>query len=408
MKKILALIMALVMAVGLVACGGNKAPAPSNTPADPGTSENTPALPTAERKGGKILFCSSVTDGPQYEAYVAYLDEILGKMGYTWELVIGDPSNDPAGNLAAVQNAMTNNVVGFITAQDGGLAEIMAEYPDMYVVGFMTDMAGVFGEDGTSAACLNNDHFLGTVGDQYISGADLGKLYFDAVVEKGYHKVSTVTFPPFAFPNLMVADVTFRGLVEEYNKTASQPIEVVGDVEVLMFAPLSDAYFMDPAHQDLDAVVAPIAGCSFVYPAMKAAMDAGTISADTKLLTSGFDSDDSLLADFGGDGVIQSIVIGGVESMIWPVVMLDNAIQGKLPADYTGPEQVDSAIFLIDSREDMDKVVSSSLLYTGDASNIVADWSTVQSFLTTYHEGASYAALKDYLASDALTVEGLK
>lgn len=407
MKKILALLLALTMVFALVACG-NPGAAGTGTPNTDTPTTGTPGSETPERKTGKILFCSSLTDGPQYEAYTTYLDTILDELGYTWELVIGDPSNDPAGNLTAVRNAMTNNVVGLITAQDGGLAEIMAEYPDMYVVGFMTDMAGVFGEGGTSAACMENDHFLGTVGDQYISGESLGKLYFDIVVEQGYQKVSTVTFPPFAYPNLMVADVTFRALVAEYNKTAAKPIEIVGDVEVLMFEPLSDAYFMDASRKDLDAVVAPIAGCSFVYPTLKAAIEAGTISADTKLITSGFDSDESLLADFGGDGVIQSIVIGGVESIIWPVVMLDNAVQGKLPADYAGPEQVDSAIFLIDSREDMDKVISDSLLYTGDAAHIAADWNTVKTYLTSYNENASYAALKEYLASDALTVDGLK
>ncbi len=407
MKKILALLLALAMVFALASCSSSD-PNPSGSSDSPTPSVSQPSSPRPQRVGGKILFLSNMTDGPQYEAYSTYLDTILGEMGYSWDLVIGDPSNDPAGNLTAVQNAMTNDVVGLITTQDGGLAEIMAEYPDMYVVGFMTDLAGVFDEGGTSAACLENDHFLGTVGDQYISGEAMGKLYFDIVVEQGYKKVATVTFPPFAYPNLMVADVTFRALVAEYNQTADQPIEIVGDVEVLMFEPLSDAYFMDASRQDLDAIVAPIAGCSFVYPAMKAAADAGTISADTKLVTSGFDSDDSLLADFGGDGMIQSIVIGGVESMVWPVVMLDNAIQGKLPADYTGPEQKDSAIFIIKSREDMDKVISSSLLYTGDAENIVADWATVQTFLTTYNESATYAALNEYLASDALTVNGLK
>lgn len=404
MKKIVALLLTFVLVIGCLAgCGGE-----SGGGGATGGGSETGGSASTERVGGKILFLTNMTDGSQIDAYNAYMDMAFGNMGYSYEVVLADESNDPAANLQAVQNAMTNDVVGMIACVDGGLAEIMAEYPDLYVAGFTTDMSGVYGEGGTSAACLENDHFLGTVGDQYINGADMGQMYFDIVVEKGYKKVATITFPPFAYPNLTVADETFRALVEEYNETADEPIEVVGEVEVLMFEPLSDAYFMESERQDLDAIIAPIAGCQFVYPTLKAAIEAGTISADTKLVTSGFESDESMLSDFGDDGVIQSVVIAGVESIIWPIVMLDNAIQGKLPADYTEPEQVDSAIFLIDSREDMDKVISSSLLYTGDAANAVADWSVIQTFLTTYNEDATYAELCDYLHSEALTVDGLK
>ena len=409
MKKLLALVLALSL-ICLAGCAPseNADPAetqPASSDTDPGASATEPGK---QAVGGKILFMSNMNAGPQYEAYMAYLKMACDNLGYSYEVFFGDESNDPAGNLQATQNVMTNDVVGLITTQDGGLAEIMAEYPDLYVAGFMSDMAGVFGEDGAAAACKESDHFLGTVADQCVNGSDLGKVYFDLVVEKGYKKVATIAFPPFAYPQLMVADATFRGLVEEYNATAAEPIEIVGEVEVLMFQPLSDAYFMDASHQDLDAIIAPLAGCTFVYPALKAAIDSGVISGDTKLITSGFETDPNLIADFGDDGVISAIVLGGVESMVWPVVMLDNAIQGAQFSDFSAPEALDSALFVIDSKEDMDKVLSSSLLGTGDIANAAASWDVISNLLVRNNPDATYAGLKDFLSSDTLTVDGLK
>ena len=385
MKKILSLILAAMLVLSLVACS-----------------------PAENSSNGKILFMPTTNAGPQYDAYTAFLKMACENLGYTFEVAFGSEGNDAAGNLQAVKNAMTNDVVALITGQDGGLAEILAEFPDLYVVGFMCDMASVFSEGGMSASAKNNDHFLGTVADQCVNGADLGKVYFDLVVEKGYKKVATIAFPAFAYPQLQVADDTFRSLVADYNKTASEPIEIVGDVEVLMFQPLSDSYFMDPSHQDLDCIVAPLAGCSFVYPALKSAIAAGTISADTKLLTSGFETDSSLLADFGDDGIISGIVLGGVESLVWPVVMLDNAIQGKQFSDYKGPEALDSALYIIDSREDMDKVMSSSLLGTGDIAKTTASWDVISNLFVRNNPNATYAGLNEFLHSKTLTVDGLK
>ena len=113
------------------------------------------------------------------------------------------------------------------------------------------------------------------------------------------------------------------------------------------------------------------------------------------------------MADFGDDGVITAICIMTPESILVPMVMLDNAIQGKPFADYTASEAVDSALYIIDSREDMDRVLSSSLLGTGDAANTAASWDAIQDLFTRNNESATYQGLKDFLYSDALTVDGL-
>ena len=397
MKKAIALFLALVLTLSLVACGT------AGTPDDADQSADQ----QQERVDGTIMFLSNMNSGAQYEGIVAYLEMACENLGYKLEIVFGDPSNDPAGNLTAVQNAMTNDVVGLIAAQDGGLAEIMAEYPELYTICFICDAASVYDEGGANAACLSNDHFLGAMADQCLNGADLAKMYFDVIVEKGYKKIATVGWPPFAYPQFMVADGALRGMIAEYNATAEEPIEVVGEYEALMFQPLSDAYFMDASRQDLDCLVAFAEGITFVYPAMKAAIEAGTVNADIKMVTSGVTSDESVMADFGDEGVISSLINVSVESVVWAIAVLDNAIQGKQYADFVPADRLSSALYVMDSKEDMDLAFSTSL-YTGDINNAVTDWETLKTFLTSYNEAATYAALKDYIFSDALTVDGLK
>ena len=105
--------------------------------------------------------------------------------------------------------------------------------------------------------------------------------------------------------------------------------------------------------------------------------------------------------------MISGICIVSPESILFPIVMLDNAIQGKQFGDYTASEAVDSAMYIIDSKEDMDLVVSSSLLGTGDAANTTAPWDAIQDLFVRNNESATYQGLKDFLYSEALTVDGL-
>ena len=129
MKKLIAIAMILVMLLGIS------------------------ALAQAE---GKILYLSNLNSGAQYEFYVAYLNMMAQELGYTVEIVYGDSFNDPAGNLKNVKNAYTSDVVGLISCMDGGLINIMEEYPDMWVVGFFSDYDNVFNPGGTSEGILTS------------------------------------------------------------------------------------------------------------------------------------------------------------------------------------------------------------------------------------------------------------
>ena len=412
-KKLLAMLLALAMVFALAACGdsgGNETQNPGgintqnpggNTDNAGGGEDNPPAA------GGTIIWLSNLTDGPQYNAAVNYANAICAKLGYTFKVVYGDTFNDPAGNLSAIQTGMTSDVVGIISSQDGGIGNIMEEYPNLYVVGFNTDMAAVYNEDGAAHGLLSNDHWLGTIVDGHASGVDEAHEYSKVVIDGGYKKVAVITFPPFAYPQHAVAAEVFRQDIEEYNKTAAEPIEVVGDAKILEFSPLEESWFMETGHSDLDAIVGICAGTMFIYPTMKSAMANGLCSADTKLLTGGWDTSADLIADIGGDGVIQRIRISPIENIAWSLVMLDNAIQGKPYADFE-PVCIDSLSYEIDSVEDVNNIMDHSLNGTLDPKYAQISLDDLETVLTRYNPNATLAQLNDLFHSEQLTVDGLK
>jgi len=411
-KKLIAAVLALTMMFALAACGGGSSgqeSKPGSEASQPGSdapeggNDNTPS----SENNGTIMWLSNLTSGSVYDAMMAYGQDICAQLGYKWQVVYGDAFNDPAGNLSAVQNGMTSDVVAIIASEDGGIQNIMEEYPDLYVVGYNSDMRAVYGEGGAAAGLLSNEKWLGTIVDGHADGVNTGHDYAQAVINSGYKKVATVTFPGYAYPMLPVADAAFRAEIEEYNATAAEPVEIVGDAKVLEFAPLDESWFMEGDYNDLDAIVAFCSGIQFVYPTMKSAMTNGLCSVDTKLFTAGFETADDIIADIGGDGVIQYINISPVENLAWSIVLLDNALQGKQYADFSA-DCIDSAQFVIDSKEDIDNVMTKGLYGTCDPSNTLITFEDLQTVLTRYTPDATYAQLNELFHSDKILVDALK
>ena len=347
-KGLLKRVLAIVACVSLLAC------------AAPVMAEEAPA-------GGSIMWLSNLTAGAQYEATVNYLTEICNELGYNFVVVYGDSFNDAAGNLQQVKNGMTSDTVGLIVTQDGGLQAIMEEYPELYVVGYNTDLNSVFGEGGENAGCLENDHFLGTIADGYIDGADTAKSYFDTCVEKGFHKVALVNFPGFAYPNLDVAASAFKDLVEEYNAAAADEdkIEIVGDTTTLMFTPLEDSWFLDGDNGNVDAIMGFCAGIQFIYPPLVSAISNGMCNPAMKLVTSGFDTDAGIIASIGDseDRIISSVSVSPAEDGAYSVVLLDNAITGNQFDDFE-VERINSFEYIINTNDEIDAVMEKAMLGT--------------------------------------------
>ena len=362
-------------------------------------------VPASAESKGKILWLSNLNSGIQYEFYVAYWKMIAENLGYTFDVVYGDMSNDPAGNLKQVKNAYTSDVKGIIISMDGGVVNIMDEYPDMWVVGFFSDMDSVFEENGPSHDVMTREKFLGNMGDNYISGQALGEAYAQEVIARGYKKVATCIFPVFAYPKHTVADAAFRAAIAAHNETAADPIEIVGDAEVLAFQPLSDSYFLEQGRDELECIVGFCAGTTFIYPKMVEAKAMGFCRDDLQLITGGFDNDPDLLADCGDDKNIVSLTIQGIESAIWPIAMLDAAISGTMYKDYPGQERMDSSVFTINSTEKFQAMIDNSPMGpTLDLSKAQAQWDDMKDYFTSVNPDASYAELTKYCQS--FTVEG--
>lgn len=403
-KKVTAAVCSAILAVSMLggcSSGGN------NEGGNGGNSstESKAVSETPSGKGGKILMLSSLSSGGQYEFYNAFYKMACEELGYDFELIYADTFNDPDGNLTAVRNAYTSDVVGLISTVDGGLQNIMEEYPDLYVCGFYNDMDGVFNEEGTSHGALSSDKFLGNMGDNYITGEELGMAYAEEVIARNYKKISTIIFPVYAYPKHTAADRAFREKIAEYNATASEPIEIVGDATVLEFKPLDGSYFLEEGHSDLDAIVGFCAGISFIYPPLVTAKADGSCSPDTQLITGGYESEPEIFADCGDDKTIVSITISAPESALYPIVMLDNALTGKQFSDWNGPERLTSGILKINRTEAFEAIQNNSPLWETDLSKMQLSWEDMKPYFTRYNEKATYGDLVK-ATTTGLSIEG--
>lgn len=380
MKKIIALILALALCLSMVSF--------------------------ASAEGGTIMWLSNLSSGIQYETTRDYLTAICEKLGYKFTIVYGDMFNDAAGNLTAVSNGMTTDVVGLIASQDGGVAAIMEQYPELYVAGYNTDMTSVFTAGGANEAVLQNPKFLGTICDGFQDGADMGHQYFEVVKEKGWQKVSVVNFPGYAYPNQIAAVNAFMADVEAYNATAENKINVVSDPLTLEFQPLADSYFLEDGHDDLDAIVAFCAGIDFVYPTMVTAKLNGFCDMRTQIITGGFNNNADIVADIGEDKNIAWICISPSEDPAYAMVLLDNAISGKQYADFA-VERIDSKPYVIDSVADINAAMTVGMMGTGDVTKAQVSVDDVLKLCVRNNAEATYAGLKELFASEQVTVDWL-
>ena len=183
MKKILAMLLALVMVLGLVACGGDKpaeTTAPkTDAPAESNPAESTPAVPTPVAGNYKIAMITDygdITDQSfnqtTYEACKAFAEE--NGVDFTYYKPAGDST---AERVAMVDKAVVDgyNIIvmpGFAFGE--ALVEVAPMYPDVKFVAL--DVAE--GEGGFTAT----ENVFSAVYQEQLSGYMAGY----AAVKLGY------------------------------------------------------------------------------------------------------------------------------------------------------------------------------------------------------------------------------
>ena len=388
MKKLLALILAVLMVASLAACGSSAPAADSSAPAS--QAADAPADGGIKVVPHKIGIAHYVDSGKAVDALRAFLNGIAGPMNL--EFVYATLSTyDEATNLTAMQNLISSGCEGILMSADMGTPAILEECAaaGVYVAGFLCDYNQSYWT--ANEEVFGNEHFLGTVCDGHADIGFYAEDIADKIIEGGYKHVGVVIFPEYAYPNQAAASKVFREKIDAYNATADEKIEVYED-QVLNFAPLEATYFS--TYPEMDALFSIAAGAGMVYPTMVASG-----KTNIPLYTSGFEGTDDA-DNFGssGNGCFKATLCSTPEAIVYPLCLMVDKLNGTTYADLPEKaERVDCSVLEILSDEDMAKVKSSAIYYSADFADSFLTAEEVINLCASYTPAATYAGLVDVI-----------
>ena len=352
---------------------------------------------SAEPKKATIGVCFYQDTGKAVDATKAFLESLSDTLNV--EFKYGTfTQTDEATNLTKVQELIASGVDGIIGTMDLGTQSILSECEaaGVYYGGYLCD----FDTSYTNAYddVFGNPNFVGTVTDGHNpDDVCVGTQFFDSLIEYNESHadaplthVSMAIFPSWAFPAQATAADQFVATVDEYNKTAETPITVDPldeEVDVLNFAPLDSTYFFK--HPDTQAIMSFAAGTSFVYPTM---VSAG-VDSDIKLFTTGYEGGEESNFGSAGNQTYQQVIVTGVETIVYPLVLLLNKINETEFVDMPEKaERISTEQYIVNSDEDMELFVN-SLYTTADVSAAAYTPEDVLNMTAFGNPDATYADL---------------
>lgn len=352
---------------------------------------------SAEPKKATIGVCFYQDTGKAVDATKAFLESLSDTLNV--EFKYGTfTQTDEAANLTKVQELIASGVDGIIGTMDLGTQSILSECEaaGVYYGGYLCD----FDTSYTNAYddVFGNPNFVGTVTDGHNpDDVCVGTQFFDSLIEYNESHadaplthVSMAIFPSWAFPAQATAADQFVATVDEYNKTAETPITVDPldeEVDVLNFAPLDSTYFSK--HPDTQAIMSFAAGTSFVYPTM---ISAG-VDSDIKLFTTGYEGGEESNFGSAGNQTYQQVIVTGVETIVYPLVLLLNKINETEFVDMPEKaERISTEQYIVNSDEDMELFVN-SLYTTADVSAAAYTPEDVLNMTAFGNPDATYADL---------------
>ena len=352
---------------------------------------------SAEPKKATIGVCFYQDTGKAVDATKAFLESLSDTLNV--EFKYGTfTQTDEAANLTKVQELIASGVDGIIGTMDLGTQSILSEceaagaYYGGYLCDFDTSYTNAYDD------VFGNPNFVGTVTDGHNpDDVCVGTQFFDSLIEYNESHadaplthVSMAIFPSWAFPAQATAADQFVATVDEYNKTAETPITVDPldeEVDVLNFAPLDSTYFSK--HPDTQAIMSFAAGTSFVYPTM---VSAG-VDSDIKLFTTGYEGGEESNFGSAGNQTYQQVIVTGVETIVYPLVLLLNKINETEFVDMPEKaERISTEQYIVNSDEDMELFVN-SLYTTADVSAAAYTPEDVLNMTAFGNPDATYADL---------------
>ena len=246
MKKILAMILAVVMVFALAACGGSSAPAATAAPAAEAPAAEAPAA-EAPAAAKVAVFWYAFSDA--YLSTVrAALDADLDAAGIEYQDF--DSNNNQGTQLEQVQTAVTNGfnvlVVNLVTSGSADAAQQIIQAANGLPVVFFNRAVEGDGEEGTVLNGNDNIAFIGTDAPEagHMQGKMIGEFLvanYDAVDLNGDGEISYAMFMGDA-ANVEAIYRTQFG-VEDANAV----LAAAGKPELVYFnANNTDKYQLDP------------------------------------------------------------------------------------------------------------------------------------------------------------------
>lgn len=172
MKKIIALLLALVMAIGLFACAKPEAPAPTEEPAPaPSTEETTPDAPADPAEAGGLVGVAMPTkDLQRWNQDGSNMQAQLEAAGYEVDLQYA--ANDIQTQVSQIENMIANGCKALVVASIDGsaLGTVMAQAKEAGIAVIAYDRL-IMDSDAVSYYATFDNWDVGVKQGQYIEEA---------------------------------------------------------------------------------------------------------------------------------------------------------------------------------------------------------------------------------------------
>ncbi len=369
------------------------------------------SLASCDTSGDKVqvIIGCYMTRGNTYESLINFLDSIKDDLNFEYNTVLISQTDSQA-NLSTFQTALETGTDLVITMMDNSLENTKAileacEDAGAYLAGWQTD----FNNSRDDTDFLNSEYFLGTATDGEMDGTQLGEYFFETLLESDNRTIALVRYPSYAYPTGLEATTEFKRLADEYNATNPE------DPFTIIYANStagSDDYSYDIGFSgDLDTTVLDgwmeqgldaIVGVNSLAVRIYNTLAARNVTDEIDLYTVGWD--DAIIPYFGEDNTIKTLGQSVVETIIFPLILGINAVNGYQFSDYESDGGLDKFAIgqriMLASSADLEAGRQNCMIYSTDysADHALITGEELVEYLGNA-DGASFAKLQALINS---------